>query len=120
MRIVVVADAPVDFTRWLDAQAAPRAAPSGLGADGERVFLANVCQSCHAIRGTSAVALAGPDLTHVASRMTLGAGVLPNDDASMRAWLLDPQRYKPGVLMARVPLSDADLAALVAYLRALR
>jgi cytochrome c oxidase subunit 2 len=52
--------------------------------------------------------------------MTLGAGVLPNDDASMRAWLLDPQRYKPGVLMARVPLSDADLAALVAYLRALR
>jgi cytochrome c oxidase subunit 2 len=120
MRIVVVADGPDDFARWLDGQAAPRSPPSGAAADGERVFLANVCQSCHTIRGTGAVALAGPDLTHVSSRTTLGAGVLANDDASMRAWLADPQRYKPGVLMPRVPMTDADLAALVAYLRSLR
>jgi cytochrome c oxidase subunit II len=120
MRIVVVAESPADFARWLDAQAAPRVAPSGANTeDGERVFLSNVCASCHTIRGTSAVGEAGPDLTHVGSRSKLGAGVLPNDDASMRAWLDDPQRYKPGSLMPHVPLSVNDLAALVAYLRSL-
>ena len=69
---------------------------------------------------SSAAGTAGPDLTHVASRATIGAGVLPNDVARMRAWLADPQRYKPGSLMPRVPLSDADLDALAAYLGALK
>jgi cytochrome c oxidase subunit 2 len=50
------------------------------------------------------------------ARETIGAGVLPNDAAHMRAWLADPQRYKPGSLMPRVPLSAADLDALAAYL----
>jgi cytochrome c oxidase subunit 2 len=38
----------------------------------------------------------------------------------MRAWLADPQRYKPGAFMPRVPLSDADLDAVAAYLVSLR
>ncbi len=121
MRISVIADEPVDFARWLTAQAAPRLPPSGAVAEaGERVFTANVCASCHTIRGTGAAGLAGPDLTHVGSRRTLGTGVLANDDAGMRAWIADPQRYKPGVFMPQVPLSAADLTALVAYLRSLQ
>ncbi len=117
MRLTVVAEPPADFRRWLDAQAAAR---TGAGGDGERVFLSNVCVSCHTIRGTPAKGLAGPDLTHVGSRTTIGAGVMKNDAASMRAWLFDPQRYKPGSFMPRVPLSDADLDALVSYLEGLR
>ncbi|HZP96893.1 MAG TPA: cytochrome c oxidase subunit II [Candidatus Limnocylindria bacterium] len=120
MRISVVAESAGDFQRWLAGQAAARAAPGGTAAEGERVFLQNVCASCHAVRGTDAKAVAGPDLTHLASRRTLAAGVLPNDTASLRAWLFDPQRYKPGSLMPRVPLSDADLDALVSYLGSLR
>jgi cytochrome c oxidase subunit 2 len=121
MRISVIADEPADFARWLAAQAAPRLPPSGAVAEaGERVFIANVCASCHTIRGTGAAGLAGPDLTHVGSRRTLGTGVLANDDAGMRAWVADPQRYKPGVFMPQVPLSAADLTALVAYLRSLQ
>jgi cytochrome c oxidase subunit II len=121
MRITVVAQSPADFQRWLDGQAAVRTAPSGPATEaGERVFLANVCVSCHVVRGTTAGGTAGPDLTHVASRMTLGAGVLPNDAASLRAWLADPQRYKPGSLMPRVPVSAADLDALVTYLGSLK
>jgi cytochrome c oxidase subunit 2 len=54
------------------------------------------------------------------ARETIGAGVLPNDVARMRAWLADPQRYKPGSLMPRVPLSGADLDALAAYLVSLK
>ena len=117
MRIRVVVQSQAEFDSWLAAQNLPVASPGG---DGERVFLSNLCVSCHTIRGTAAAGTAGPDLTHVASRATIGAGVLPNDVARMRAWLADPQRYKPGSLMPSVPLSDADLDALAAYLGALK
>jgi cytochrome c oxidase subunit 2 len=62
----------------------------------------------------------GPDLTHVASRRTLAGGVLANTPDTLRAWIADPQRWKPGALMPRVPLSAADLDALVAYLGSLK
>jgi len=113
MRIRVIVQSQGEFDAWLTAQTLP---PATQGSDGERIFLSNICVNCHTIRGTVAVGTAGPDVTHVASRGTIGAGVLPNDLARMRAWLLDPQRYKPGSLMPRVPLSDADLDALAAYL----
>ena len=117
MRIRVIVQSQAEFDSWLAAQRSPAATQGG---EGERVFLSNICVNCHAIAGTKAKGTAGPDLTHVASRATLGAGVLPNDVARMRAWLADPQRYKPGSLMPRVPLSDADLDALAAYLGALK
>jgi cytochrome c oxidase subunit 2 len=119
MRITVVADAPSDFAQWLSVQSA-NASTNAEAAKGEQVFMNNLCVSCHAIRGTQAKGEAGPDLTHVGSRMTLGAGVLTNNATNMRAWLADPQRYKPGSLMPRVPLSDADLDALVTYLEGLK
>jgi cytochrome c oxidase subunit 2 len=62
----------------------------------------------------------GPDLTHVGSRATLAGGVLANTADAMRAWIGDPQRYKPGALMPKVPLSAADLDAVVAYLESLK
>jgi len=117
MRLRVIVQSQAEFDRWLAAEAVPAVAQGG---DGERVFLSNICVNCHTVRGTAAAGTAGPDLTHVASRATIGAGVLPNDVARMRAWLADPQRYKPGSLMPRVPLSDADLDALAAYLGALK
>jgi cytochrome c oxidase subunit 2 len=117
MRIRVVVQSQSEFDDWLAGQRLPAAARGG---EGERVFLANICVSCHTIAGTAAAGTAGPDLTHVASRATIGAGVLPNDVTHMRAWLADPQRYKPGSLMPRVPLSDADLDALDAFLASLR
>lgn len=120
MRITVIAEPRADYDRWLAAQAAPRAGQSLLPARGEQVFTANLCTSCHTIRGTTAAGTAGPDLTHVGSRTTLAAGVLKNDASSMRAWLADPQRYKPGSLMPRVPLADTDIDALVTYLEGLK
>jgi cytochrome c oxidase subunit 2 len=116
MRITVVAEPQADFDKWLAAQASPR---TGTG-PGEKVFVSNVCASCHTIRGTDAKGTAGPDLTHVGSRLSLAAGVLKNDAASMRAWLDDPQRYKPGSLMPHVPLSDDEISALASYLESLK
>jgi cytochrome c oxidase subunit 2 len=117
MRIRVIVQSQADFDRWLSLQVPPAIVQGGAG---ERVFLSNICVNCHTIRGTAAAGTAGPDLTHMGARETIGAGVLPSDVARMRAWLADPQRFKPGSLMPRVPLTDADLDALAAYLVSLR
>jgi cytochrome c oxidase subunit 2 len=75
---------------------------------------------CHSIQCTSAQGKLGPDLTHVASRPSLGAGRLPNTPEYLAAWIVDPHRFKPGVNMPAHGLREADLNALVAYLRTLQ
>src|SRR3989441_234485 len=117
MRIRVIAETQTGFDQWLSGQTLP--APTQGGA-GERVFLSNICVSCHTIRGTAAAGTAGADPTPLRGRATIGAGVIPSDVARMRAWLTDPQRYQPGSLMPRVPLAEADLDALAAYLVSLK
>jgi cytochrome c oxidase subunit 2 len=119
MRISVVAQPTDQFNAWLQQQAQP-AVPSG--SQGEQVFLQNTCVSCHAIRGvTPANPNVGPDLTHLGSRATLGAGVIDNTPAMLKVWISNPQAIKPGVLMPAFPsLSDTDLNALVDYLESLK
>ena len=75
---------------------------------------------CHAVAGTEAGARAGPELTHVGTRRTLAAGTLPNTDEAMKRWVRNPQQIKPGVGMPPSALAEADLDALVAYLRSLQ
>ena len=38
----------------------------------------------------------GPDLTHVGSRLYLGAGTVPNDAAGLAQWVAHTQELKPG------------------------
>jgi cytochrome c oxidase subunit 2 len=117
MRVRVVAE-PVDqFNAWLQAQAAPATVSASRG---QQVFVQNTCVNCHTIRGVSSAANVGPDLTHVGSRSTLGAGVIDNTPALMRQWLRNAARIKPGVLMPPfLNLSEADLNALAEYLESL-
>jgi cytochrome c oxidase subunit 2 len=75
---------------------------------------------CHTVRGTSAGGRAGPDLTHVASRLTLAAGTLPNNTGNLYGWIADPQAHKPGSGMPVVPLTAHDLHAVARYLSTLR
>lgn len=117
MRIQVVAQPRAEFESWLAAQAAPA---SGAGARGREILAASVCASCHVVRGQVSGTAIGPDLTHLAARRTIAGGVIANTPDALRAWIADPQRYKPGALMPRVPLTDADLDAVVAYLVSLR
>ena len=49
------------------------------------------CAACHRVAGTEANGLAGPDLTHVGSRRTLGAGILPNNRGTLIGWIGDSQ-----------------------------
>lgn len=119
MRVIVVAEPADQFNAWVQQQASP-APPTG--GRGEQIFQENTCVSCHAIRGLSgATGTVGPDLTHLGSRATLGTGVVDNTPDNLRAWISDPQKIKPGVLMpAFGSLSEDDLNALVTYLESLK
>lgn len=106
------------FDRWLAAQAAPALPPADpLAARGRRVFLGSGCGACHTVRGTAAAGVVGPDLTHVGARLSIGAGSLPGDRASIRRFVVRPDEVKPEVRMpAFGMLPDADLDALAAFL----
>ena len=92
--------------------------PSPLVARGREVYLEKGCQSCHVIRGLGGVPV-GPDLTHVASRTILAAGVLDMSPENMARWLRNPQEVKPGNLMPGVDFTEEELEALVAYMMSL-
>jgi cytochrome c oxidase subunit 2 len=120
MSFLVYADPPARFRAWLAAERKPAAAPSGsLAQHGRQVFLSAPCADCHQIRGTSADAQVGPDLTHLASRSTLAAATVPNGPTDLAEWIADPQHVKPGNLMPAVRLDPGELHAIVAYLRSL-
>ena len=121
MSLYVFADPPARFRAWLAAQAKPRPAPATpQERQGEQVFLANQCASCHTLRGTPARGNVGPDLTHVAGRTTLAALTIPNTRTNLAAWIGDPQHVKPGNVMPTLPLRPQDRQALVAYLESLK
>lgn len=121
MRLRVVAQTPEAYQAWLAAQAKnPPAPTSGAAAQGAQFFQQSTCVNCHAIRGTAAKARVGPDLTHLASRETLAAGVLTNTSDHLAQWLKDPQAVKPGNHMPAFGLSNDQIQQLVAYLETLK
>jgi len=121
MIFYVVADPPADFQAWEAREAEPAAAPSNpAAASGLGVFTSNTCAGCHTIRGTTAVATVGPDLTHLADRATLAAGTIDNTPSELARWITDPQAVKPGAIMPPTELSPSGLANLVAYLQSLK
>lgn len=121
MRIRVLVQSQNDFNAWLHAQAqTPPQPTAGDAAQGAQLFQQLTCSNCHAIAGTAANANIGPDLTHIASRQTIGSGVLDNTPENLTAWLSDPQKIKPGVLMPNLGLSSQQVKELVAYLETLK
>jgi cytochrome c oxidase subunit 2 len=113
MAVVVVAQRPAAFRRWLANQKQP-------ATSADAAFISESCGSCHMIRGTSARGTVGPDLTHFASRQTLAALTLPNTRAFVRAWIRDPGRFKPGTRMPKLPLSAKQVDELATYLERLK
>jgi cytochrome c oxidase subunit 2 len=121
MALEVVAEPTDRFNAWYAGQLAPAAAPAdSLRRHGEALFLGRQCLMCHGVRGTTAAASFGPDLTHLASRRMIAAGTLPNTPTDLARWIADPQRIKPGSHMPATPFTPDDLRALVAYLGGLR
>ena len=120
MALVVIAHTPADYAAWRAKQAQP-APPSPAFAAGQAVFAKAGCGACHTVRGTAANGLAGPDLTHVGARRTLGAGVLTNNQGTLAGWISDSQAIKPGNRMPAYPvLRGQELRDVSAYLESLK
>jgi cytochrome c oxidase subunit 2 len=121
MAFYIIAESPQKFQAWLDQQRKPAPDPANaVLAHGRDVFEKGTCVMCHTIRGTNGGSRVGPDLTHLASRVSIAAGTLPNNSGSLGGWISDPQAIKPGVRMPPNPLPSQDLQALIAYLQTLK
>ncbi len=119
MRFLVIAQSQSDYDTWVKQQLVVPAVPtSGEVATGYQLFTQLTCSTCHMIAGTSAQGTVAPDLTHVASRTTLAAGVIPNSPAYLASWIANPQAIKPGSLMPNLNLTTDQINAIVAYLEA--
>lgn len=120
MGLVVVVHAPEAFEAWRSRRLEP-SPQAALPSRGAEVFTAAGCGACHTISGTSANGLAGPDLSFVGARRTIGGGILPNNQGTLAGWISDSQAIKPGNRMPAYPvLSGEDLRAVSAYLESLK
>jgi cytochrome c oxidase subunit 2 len=121
MALDVIVEPAAEFARWQAQQRAPAPEPvTDQQRKGREVFMTGSCVLCHTISGTAAGGVAGPDLTHVASRRHLAAGTLPNGRGHLAGWILDPQQAKPGNNMPPNLLRPDELLALLSYLETLR
>jgi cytochrome c oxidase subunit 2 len=122
MALHVVAEAPDAFTAWLAEQARPGAVvPTARQAVGRDAFTAQRCDACHTVRGVTGESPLGPDLTHVGSRLHLGAGTMLNTEQARAKWVAHVQQIKPGARMPSYERLDAHtLAAIADWLGSLR
>jgi cytochrome c oxidase subunit 2 len=121
MSLLVIADPPAQFARWYENQLADNMPPTDTTeSTGKNVFMSHGCVLCHTIRGTDAGGRVGPDLTHLATRHTLAAAMVPNNRGWLGGWVMDPQGIKPGAKMPPNDMRPDELQALLAYLQSLR
>jgi cytochrome c oxidase subunit 2 len=123
MSFWVVAQEPAAFDAWVARQQAPVPAPATDEARrGRQVFAEAGCGACHTVRGTEFQGRLAPDLSRVGSRLSLGAGALENNRATLAGWIAGAQDIKPGNAMPSYgrSLDGADLLAVATWLETLR
>ena len=76
---------------------------------GKQYFMNSGCYGCHTV-GRMGTPI-GPDLSHVGAKYPL---------AYLQRWLRDPAEQRPSAHMPALELSEAQVAALAAYLSSLR
>jgi cytochrome c oxidase subunit 2 len=114
MRFKIVAVPENEFYTWINTMRAGNVGTTNPDAElpegvtrAPEIF--NVCLACHqvnglessaAIQGIEAPRVNGPDLTNLACRETIAAGMLINNSENMALWLHDPGAVKPENYMA--------------------
>ena len=87
---------------------------------GEETFVTTACVNCHTVRGVTEIGQFGPDLTHLMSRTTIGAGAAPNDKENLVAWITNPDHFKPGARMPAMKLDAEQINHVADYLMTLK
>ncbi|HEX3835907.1 MAG TPA: cytochrome c oxidase subunit II [Steroidobacteraceae bacterium] len=116
MMVQVVAQSSAQFDQWFAQQLQPATAPTDSASERGAALFEYRCGACHQIRGTQAGAHAGPDLSHIAGRRTLAAGLLPNTPGTLAAWIENAHGLKPGNQMPNQNLTGGELMDVIAYL----
>jgi cytochrome c oxidase subunit 2 len=120
MRLRLVVLSPQDYEAWVAAAQQPAAPPEDAFAqEGAQLFVQKGCINCHAVQGVNAYNRAGPDLSHIGSRTSIAAGMLPNTRENMIRWLRFTDTVKPGVAMPNLGLSQEEAERIAAYLATL-
>jgi cytochrome c oxidase subunit 2 len=121
MAFEVVAEPMEKFQAWIRQQRQPAQEPAtDQQRHGRDVFMQSPCVTCHTIGEPKPVRMSVPELTHVASRLTLAAGTLPNARGHLAGWIANSQSIKPGNRMPPNPLGPEDFQALLSYVRSLQ
>lgn len=121
MALVVVAESKRDFDAWKTHLQAPAEEPkTAQEMRGRELFLSLPCVNCHAITGVDAYATLGPDLTHLAGRPALAAGMLINNKGNLAGWISNATAIKPGAQMPPNQMTGDQMQDLLAYLESLR
>ncbi len=138
MRFKIIAMPEDEFYGWVNQMRAGNpgttnqeaALPEGVARAPETF---NVCLACHKVNGfeggaslsgMEAPRTFGPNLTNVACRETIAAGLLINTPENLATWLDDPGAVKPGNYMATQIHGDTftqdQIDELVNYLETLK
>lgn len=123
MGLKLFAEPKEKFEAWKKAQLEPAPEPQTTEEKrGREVFTTGSCTLCHVIRGTEAKGYSSnaPDLTHLKSRTTIGAGAADNTKGYLGGWIADPHGIKPGVHMPTILQDPKDFQALLNYLETLK
>jgi cytochrome c2 len=90
--------------------------PGGDPDRGKQLIVDIGCGACHTIPGIpGADARVGTDL-HDWREQRYIAGKYGNNEKTLIAWLMNPQRLNPGTLMPNLRLSRTDARDIAAYL----
>ena len=108
-----------EFEEWAleQQQEAARIASARLG---QATFEETACVNCHTVRGVTEIGQFGPDLTHLMSRTTIGAGAATNTRDNLVAWITNPDHFKPGARMPAMKLSQSQVGLVADYLMTLK
>lgn len=108
-----------EFDNWVTAmQATDERVGATAAGQGEELF-AQSCIGCHAVSAVGETGAAGPNLASFGDRNRV-AGFMDHTEESLKEWITDPQKYKPGNTMpAFNQYSDAELDAIAEYLMGL-
>ena len=127
MRAVVVVEDAANYQAWLkdkETFAVTQRPPTGEGgqvAQGRALANAKGCAACHSVDGSTRVGPSWKGLFGKTETLRDGSTALV-DDAYLGAFIRDPQArgvkgFAP--VMPKIPLSEEELAALVAYIKSL-
>ncbi len=122
MHSYVIVHPPGDFEKWLAGAAnfVSKLPPAEAGA---RLYQTRGCKQCHSLDGTAGI---GPTWTGLYGRqVALTTGMfLTADDDYIRESIMDPQAkivagFEPVMPTYKGRLSDAEITALIAYIKTL-